>query len=43
MERQLEDLRKENLWYKIRLEDVEKKLQEYEERERLRQMEKELS
>lgn len=40
MQRLLEDLRKENLWYKIKLEDMEKKL---EESERARTLEKEIN
>jgi hypothetical protein len=38
MARLVEDLRKENLWYKIKLEDLEKKLQES---ERARTLERE--
>ena len=30
MQRLLDELRKENLWYKIKMEDLEKKLQESE-------------
>ena len=40
MQRLLEDLRKENMWYKIKLEDMEKKLAES---ERARALEKELN
>ena len=40
MQRTLEELRKENLWYKIKLEDLERKLMES---ERARQLEKELN
>jgi len=40
MERTLEQLRKENMWYKIKLEDLERKLMES---ERARQLEKELN
>ena len=40
MHRMLDELRKENLWYKIKLEDLEKKLMES---ERMRALEKELS
>ena len=36
MQRLLDELRKENLWYKIKMEDLEKKLQES---ERLRLLE----
>lgn len=38
MARLVDDLRKENLWYKIKLEDLEKKLQES---ERARALERE--
>lgn len=38
MARLVDDLRKENLWYKIKLEDLEKKLQES---ERARTLERE--
>lgn len=40
MQRTLEELRKENLWYKIKLEEVQKSLAES---ERARAMEKELN
>lgn len=40
MQRLLEELRRENLWYKIKLEDLEKKLMES---ERARALEKEIS
>ena len=40
MQKTLDDLRKENLWYKIKLEDLEKKLQES---ERARALEKEIN
>jgi len=40
MQKALDDLRKENLWYKIKLEDLEKKLQES---ERARALEKEIN
>ena len=40
MQKALDDIRKENLWYKIKLEDLEKKLKES---ERARALEKEIN
>ena len=40
LQKTLDDLRKENLWYKIKLEDLEKKRQES---ERARALEKEIN